>query len=92
MEVTTSIQGSSHFFGLGERIQSTGMELQKTGLPLTLWNRDQPAADPDVNNYGSHPHFLEIREGRPPSEGVASGCTSLACQIPGLSRWSGRSA
>ena len=63
LELTTSIQASSHFFGLGERIQSTGMELLKNGLPLTLWTRDQPAADPDVNNYGAHPHYLEIREG-----------------------------
>ena len=44
LEVTTSIPASSRFFGLGERTPSTGMELLKEGLPLTLWNRDQPAA------------------------------------------------
>ena len=47
LEITTSIQQSSRFFGLGERVQSTGMELLKDGLPLTLWTHDQPAADPE---------------------------------------------
>ena len=39
------------------------MELLKNGVPLALWTRDQPAADPDQNNYGAHPNFLEIRPG-----------------------------
>ena len=63
LEITTAIQGSSRFFGLGERIPSQGMELLKNGIPLALWTRDQPAADPDQNNYGAHPNFIEIRPG-----------------------------
>ena len=65
LEISTAIQPTSRFFGLGERIPSQGMELLKNGIPLTLWTRDQPAADPDQNNYGAHPNFLEIRPGMP---------------------------
>ena len=63
IELTTALPSSSAVYGLGERTPSTGMQLQRNGIPLALWNQDVPAADPDENNYGSRPNYLEIREG-----------------------------
>ena len=63
IEVTSPIPATSAIFGLGERTPSTGMQLLRQGIPITLWTRDQPAADPDENNYGAHPNYLEIRGG-----------------------------
>ena len=54
---------SSTLFGLGERTASTGLPLQRTGIPLTLWNRDRPSEFADENLYGSHPLVLQLREG-----------------------------
>lgn len=64
IEFTSALPSTSAVFGLGERTPSYGMQLQRNPLvPLALWNRDNPAADPDENIYGSHPNYLEIREG-----------------------------
>ena len=63
IEITSKVPASSAFYGLGERTPSTGIQLLRQGIPLALWNRDNPAADPDENIYGSHPNYLELREG-----------------------------
>lgn len=63
IELTSALPSSSAIYGLGERTPSTGMRLVRNGIPFALWNRDNPAADPDENIYGSHPNYLEIREG-----------------------------
>lgn len=52
-------------YGLGERTSSTGLELQRDGIPLALWNRDHQAALPDQNTYGSHPILMDVRSGEP---------------------------
>lgn len=72
IELTTSIPPSSAIYGLGERTPSTGMQLLRQGIPMALWNRDNPAADPDENVYGSHPNYLEIRE-----DGTAHGVVMM---------------
>ena len=65
LEITSRIPTSSALYGLGERVPSTGMQLQRNGIPLALWNRDNPAADADQNIYSSHPNYIELREGAP---------------------------
>ena len=63
IELTSKVPATSAFFGLGERTPSSGLQLLREGIPLALWNRDNPAADPDENIYGSHPNYLELRPG-----------------------------
>lgn len=39
-----------------------GQRLPRDGRPITMWNRD--CTDyPDLNLYGSHPFYMEIRPG-----------------------------
>jgi len=64
IEVSTTVPEEAALFGLGERTSSTGLELQRNGIPLALWNRDHQAALPDQNVYGSHPILMDVRPGR----------------------------
>ena len=64
MEISTSVPAEAALFGLGERTSSTGLELQRNGVPLALWNRDHQAALPDQNVYGSHPILMDVRPGK----------------------------
>ncbi|KAK9790964.1 hypothetical protein WJX73_005820 [Symbiochloris irregularis] len=75
IEFASTLPSSSAVFGLGERTPSYGMQLLRNALvPLALWNRDNPAADPDENIYGSHPNYMEIRE-----DGTAHGVVLMNC-------------
>ena len=64
IEISTSVPEDAALFGLGERTSSTGLELQRNGVPLALWNRDHQAALPDQNVYGSHPILMDVRPGK----------------------------
>ena len=64
IEISTTVPEEAALFGLGERTSSTGLELQRNGIPLALWNRDHQAALPDQNVYGSHPILMDVRPGR----------------------------
>ena len=65
IEMSTTVAEDAALYGLGERTSSTGLELQRNGVPLALWNRDHQAALPDQNVYGSHPILMDVRAGVP---------------------------
>lgn len=63
IEVNSLIPATATLFGAGEHISATGLPLRRDGVPLTLWTRDAPAADPDQNSYGSWPFLIDVRQG-----------------------------
>ena len=65
MELTSAVPKEASLFGIGEHISSSGLLLRREGAPLTLWNRDNAASDPDQNTYGSWPFLLDVRPGAP---------------------------
>lgn len=63
LEVNTAIPADATLYGLGEHTPSTGLQVARDGLPITLWNRDIPSAIADTNLYGSHPFVMLLRKG-----------------------------
>ena len=83
IEMSTAVAEDAALYGLGERTSSTGLELQRNGVPLALWNRDHQAALPDQNVYGSHPILMDVRAGAPRC--IASPWSGLLTPAQGLS-------
>eukprot|EP00803_Ostreobium_quekettii_P001737 evm.model.scf_239.2 EVM.evm.TU.scf_239.2 scf_239:64691-80252(-) len=71
--LTSSIPESAALYGLGETTRPTGLRL-RPGTMTTMWNRDIPVANANINLYGTHPFLLDIREG-----GLAHGVFFLNC-------------
>jgi len=58
--VTKQMPETEHYYGFGEK---TG-PLDKRGLAMEMWNRDQPYSGDLDPLYQSHPFFLALNRGR----------------------------
>ncbi|KAJ7216187.1 hypothetical protein O6H91_Y471800 [Diphasiastrum complanatum] len=62
LEISTSVSKSASLYGFGERTKSQGFKLLP-GQTYTLWASDTVSSNPDMNLYGSHPFYLDVRPG-----------------------------
>jgi alpha-glucosidase (family GH31 glycosyl hydrolase) len=61
LELSTRIPQDAHIYGLGEVVHSFRRDAQWTRQ--TMWARDTPTPK-DQNVYGSHPFYMEMRDGK----------------------------
>ncbi|KAH9313137.1 hypothetical protein KI387_028172, partial [Taxus chinensis] len=62
IQISTSIPQDASLYGLGESSRPGGFKLVK-GDTYTFWNSDIPSSNPYLNLYGSHPFYMDVRQG-----------------------------
>ncbi|KAK8968773.1 hypothetical protein KSP40_PGU017699 [Platanthera guangdongensis] len=69
LEISSSLPGDrANLYGIGEHTRKSFRLVP--GDKLTLWNADTPAMNPDVNLYGSHPFYMDVRSPEGKAHGV----------------------
>ncbi|GAB2226585.1 hypothetical protein Droror1_Dr00022396 [Drosera rotundifolia] len=71
IEVSTKLPTDASLYGLGENSQPHGIKLYPND-PYTLWTTDQSAINLNMDLYGSHPVYMDLRnvDGVPSAHGV----------------------
>jgi alpha-glucosidase (family GH31 glycosyl hydrolase) len=60
LEISTELPDNAAVYGLGERVRALRLA---EGIPYTMWAADE-ATPQNQNVYGSHPYYVELRNGR----------------------------
>ncbi|KAF3640356.1 Alpha-xylosidase 1 [Capsicum annuum] len=60
LEISTKLPKDSSLYGLGENTQPRGIKLYPND-PYTLYTTDQPAINLNMDLYGSHPMYMDLR-------------------------------
>ncbi|KAI3720020.1 hypothetical protein L6452_20927 [Arctium lappa] len=60
LEISTSLPKDASLYGLGENTQPHGIKLYPND-PYTLWTTDQSAINLNMDLYGSHPVYMDMR-------------------------------
>ncbi|KAL7590378.1 hypothetical protein Lser_V15G37085 [Lactuca serriola] len=60
LEISTSLPKDASLYGLGENTQPHGIKLNPNE-PYTLWTTDQSAINLNMDLYGSHPMYMDLR-------------------------------
>lgn len=60
LEISTTLPKDASLYGLGENTQPHGIKLYPNE-PYTLWTTDQSAINLNMDLYGSHPVYMDLR-------------------------------
>ncbi|KAK1416147.1 hypothetical protein QVD17_31935 [Tagetes erecta] len=60
IEISTTLPKTASLYGLGENSQPHGIKLFPND-PYTLWTTDQSAINLNMDLYGSHPVYMDLR-------------------------------
>ncbi|KAL6010905.1 NAD(P)H-dependent D-xylose reductase (XR) [Asimina triloba] len=60
LEISTKLPSSAALYGLGENTQPSGIRL-KPNDPYTLYTTDASAINLNIDLYGSHPVYMDLR-------------------------------
>ncbi|CAA6675045.1 unnamed protein product [Spirodela intermedia] len=71
LEISTRLPGGAAIYGLGENTQPGGIRLRPND-PYTLYTTDISAINLNMDLYGSHPFYMDLRNvnGEPSAHGV----------------------
>lgn len=79
LEISTKLPSSAAIYGLGENTQPSGIRLQPND-PYTLYTTDISAINLNVDLYGSHPVYMDLRN----EKGEASAHSVLLLNSNGM--------
>ncbi|KAH0756847.1 hypothetical protein KY290_020340 [Solanum tuberosum] len=60
LEISTKLPQNTSLYGLGENTQPHGIKIYPND-PYTLYTTDQPAINLNMDLYGSHPMYMDLR-------------------------------